>query len=151
MTLKTSLKKAVVALSVAFFAIVGVVSAAAAPYRPTASVTIAKIPVDRIHNVTAQFGGYNNTTALPNMGQIVQNSVGVYPDSIGVAAYVILFSIPIIMAWFVSGDIAVTAILGIFIFSYAFLYIPSAYQVVCIGGIAVSIAALIYSLYKRSY
>ena len=124
---------------------------AALPARPWASDTIAPIDTLRLTNITAEFGGNSSTTAGPNFGMMIFNSVALYSNYMGVSAYVVLFAIPFLMMWIVQADMTMAAFIGMLFSLYVFTRLPEQYILFSVGCFVISITALIWSLYRRGY
>lgn len=119
--------------------------------RPWATGTITPIPTFRLMNITNTFGGNQTTVEGPNFGMLIWNSVSVYSDSVGMIAYVIFFAIPFIMMWIVQSDMTLPAIIGMMFSLYVFARLPEQYILFAVGCFVICVAALLWSLYKRSY
>jgi hypothetical protein len=111
--------------------------------------TITPIPTLRLNNITEQFGGSNVTNAGPNFGGLIFSAISTYSDAIGQVAFVILFAIPFIMMWIVNADMTLPAIVGIVFSAYVFVRIPSQYIFFAVGAFAISVVALLWSLYRK--
>jgi hypothetical protein len=116
----------------------------------TAADQIANISVGRFDNITAQWGGYSNTTTgAPDWGRILWETVSVYPDFMGIVAWFILFSIPFIMMWLAHADMTPAAILGLFFGLYIFIFIPEIWQNQAIFMMVIGICGILYSMYQK--
>ena len=116
----------------------------------TVANKISNISVDRFTNITDAWGGYSNSTTLPpDWGTMLWHIANVYPDSVGVIAWFILFSIPFIMMWISHSDMTAGAIVGIFFGLYIFAYIGNQYMYYAIAMVGVALAALIWSMWRR--
>lgn len=136
---------------IGFLTTVGSVLAGTLPYRPNTTTTIANISNPRLPIVENLWGGYNNVTTSPNWGMLVYNSILVYQDAIGQIVWVIFFAIPFIMMWIVQADMTMAAIVGMMFSLYVFAKMPSEYVIFAVGAMCISIAALLWSLYKRAF
>ena len=101
--------------------------------------------------ITDLWGGYNTTTESPNWGMLIYNAGMVYQDAIGQIAWVVLFSLPFLMMWIVQADMTLPSLVGMLFSLYVFLKLPAQYIMLSVGMFAISIAALVWSLYRRAY
>ena len=124
---------------------------AALPVRPTSTTTIAPMNTTRLNNILNTMGNQNSTTTGPDFGIMIWNGMMVYQDAIGQIVWVIFFSIPFIMMWIVNADTTLPGIVGIMFSLYIFLKLPSQYMLFGIGAIIISIVAVIYGLYHRTW
>jgi hypothetical protein len=138
---------AVLGLLIAVFPTLGLALA----NRTWASVPITTIPIPRWDNISDTWGGSNVTDAGPNFGILLQQSVFVYSDAMGQIVFVIFFAIPFLMMWIVQADMTMPAIVGMFFSLYVFAKLPSQYILFGVGCFVICIAALLWSLYKRTY
>jgi hypothetical protein len=141
----------IILAAIGFFSTVSSVLAGTLPYRPNTTTTIANISNPRLPVVEGLWGGYTNTTASPNWGLLIYNSILVYQDAIGQIVWVIFFAIPFIMMWIAGADMTMAAIVGMLFSLYVFAKMPEQYIIFAIGAMCVCIAALLWSLYKRAY
>jgi hypothetical protein len=121
------------------------------PNRSWATGTITTIPTQRIDVVLGYLGNETVRTEGPNFGMIIWNLLAVYADSIGMIAYVIMFAIPFIMMWIVNSDMTLPSIVGMIFSIYCFARMPQQYILFSTGCFVICIAALMWSLYRRSY
>jgi hypothetical protein len=121
------------------------------PYRPNTTTTIANITNPRLDIVNSLWGGYTNVTSSPNWGMLIYNSIMVYQDAMGQIVWVIIFAIPFIMMWIAQSDMTMAALVGMLFSLYVFAKLPEQYIVFAVGAFCISIAALIWALYKRLY
>ena len=111
---------------------------------------ISNISILRYTNITDAMGlEANNTVNSPNWGLTLFHLLNVYPDYLGQIAYVIIFSIPFVMMWIAHADMTGPAIVGFFLGIYVFAFVGSQYQFAGIGFLAISTAALIWSLWQK--
>jgi hypothetical protein len=137
--------------TIGFFTMIGSVMAGVLPYRPNATVTLANISEPRLVIVNNLWGGFTNTTSSPNWGLLIYNGIMVYQDSLGQIVWVIIFAIPFIMMFIAQADMTMAAIVGMIFSLYIFAKLPAPYITFVVGCFCVSIAALLWSLYKRAY
>lgn len=119
--------------------------------RPWATGTITPIPTYRLANITELIGGNTSKVDGPNFGLLIMNSVAMYSDYVGMIVYVIFFAMPFIMMWIVQADMTMPAIIGMLFSLYVFARLPEQYILFAVGCFIICVAALVWSLYKRSY
>ena len=116
----------------------------------TSTDFITNISILRYTNITNVLGlDSNGTINGPNWGLAIFHTINVYPDYLGEIAYVIIFSIPFVMMWIAHADMTAPSIVGIFLGVYIFAFIGSQYQMAGILFIAISIAALVWSVWQK--
>lgn len=126
--------------------------ALAFPNRTWATTTITPIPTLRWQNISNTWGGNDTSnTAGPNFGMLIYNSIMVYADAMGQIVFVIFFAIPFLMMWIVQADMTMPAVVGMFFSLYVFTKLPEQYILFGVGCFAISVVALLWSLYKRGY
>ena len=119
--------------------------------RNWATGTITPIGTQRLQNITNFIGGNQTTDTAPNFGMIIYNAVAGYADSMGLIAYVILFAVPFIMMVIVGADMTLPAIVGMVFSIYVFARLPAQYIMIAVGFFVISVASLLWSLYRRAY
>ena len=137
--------------AVAMLSQIAYVMAGTLPFRPNTTTTLTPVPTSRLQIITDLWGGYNTTTESPNWGMLIYNAGMVYQDAIGQIAWVILFALPFLMMWIVQADMTLPSLVGMLFSLYVFLKLPTQYIMLSVGMFAISIAALIWSLYRRAY
>lgn len=125
--------------------------ALALPNRTWATAPITTLPTLRWQNISNTWGGNNTTDAGPNFGMLLYNSALTYSDYVGQIVFVIFFAIPFLMMWIVQSDMTLPAIVGMLFSLYIFTKLPEQYILFSVGCFGIAVAALLYSLYKRSY
>jgi hypothetical protein len=116
----------------------------------TPADVIANLSSQRFANLTAEWGGFSNTTnTSPNWGRVMWEVVSVYPDAVGPIAWFVLFLIPFIMMWITHADLLPAALVGIFFGLYVFVYIGDQYYWLGLLMIGVAIAAVLLSVYQK--
>ena len=141
----------VVASILSTILLIGSALAANLTPRPWATGDITAIPTLRLMNITNSFGGNTTTTLGPNFGTMIFNSVAFYSDWMGMVVYVIFFAIPFLMMWIVQSDMTMPAIIGMMFSLYVFAKLPEQYILFAVGCFVICIAALLWSLYRRSF
>lgn len=133
--------------------VLSLIMAGTLPAREMANVSdmITTIPTPRVVQIFSNIGNESVRTAAPDWGALLLNLIGVYYDSIGIAAYVIIFAIPFVMMWIGNSDMTLPAIIGMLFSLYCFAFLPSQYILFALGCFVLCIAALAWSLYRRGY
>jgi hypothetical protein len=116
----------------------------------TAADVIPNISVGRYDNITADLGfNQSNVSVDPNWGSALWNTISVYPDVMGITAWVVLFSTPFVMLWIAQKDIVPAAILGIVAGVYIFAFIGSEYRFFGIAVIMLALASIVWSIWQK--
>lgn len=116
----------------------------------TAANVIQNISALRWDNLTAQWGGFSNTTTgAPNWGTVIWQVVSVYPDYVGPIAFLLLFGLPFIMMWIAHADMVPAAIVGFFFALYIFAYIGNQYAFAAIGCMMIAATSIIWSIWQK--
>jgi hypothetical protein len=111
---------------------------------------IPNISTIRFENITGAWGGWtDNQTGSPDWGLMLWNIVSVYPDAMGLVAFVILFSTPFIMMWLAHADMVPAAILGIFFGLYVFAFIPDNYSYIAIAMIMLAATVILLQVWQK--
>jgi hypothetical protein len=119
-------------------------------YRQVANETVAPIPIPRFADLVNQsFGGALPGNSTPaNWTNIIYNSVMIYPDMIGVLAFVLLSAMPFGMMWIAHGNMKMAGIIGLFTGLFLFRYLPAGFQAGAIMCIVISAVATVWGLMK---
>jgi hypothetical protein len=116
-----------------------------------AHVTLAQIPDPRFNETSLMWGGNTSFNGVPNVGMIIYNSIMVYIDLTGPTGWVLIFAVPFVMAALAGADMIYISIPGIILSLYVFLKLPSEYILFAVAAMVISIAGIVWSLYKRNY
>ena len=73
----------------------------------------------------------------------------VYTDYLGPIALLLVFLIPFLMMWLAHGNMKLLSILGVIVCGFVFIYLPANYQAAATICIVVSLATLVWSLFKQ--
>lgn len=117
--------------------------------REMASVPIETIPLPRWGNITNLIGGYNQTNSTPDWSPNVMGILSVYPDYLGPAALVMMFSIPFFMMWLSHGNMKLIGFIGLVVGVFVFAYLPPNYMLASIIFIIISSVAILWGLFKQ--
>lgn len=124
--------------------------------RPNTTTTLTPISTQRFEEFIDIFGGDEPVTALPvptpNWTGWITVSLGVYTDAfepVGWVAIIIIYAIPFVMLWLMQGNATLPLVLGAMMGVYIIPRLPTAYQPVAVGFIAISALAIFYSLFKE--
>ena len=130
------------------------VTSTAYPIRAAASVTVAPVDTAAYVALIDAMGGNvtptNETDATINFTGIVEGGMLPYTNAMGIFAWFILLVIPFTMLWIVQGKAWIPLVLGLMVASAALMmgYIPADYAMPVMAFIGLSVAAIVYSLYK---
>jgi len=93
----------------------------------------------------------NETDAAINFTGLVEGGMMPYTNSMGIFAWFILLAMPFTMLWIVQGKAWIPLVLGLMVAGTALMmgYIPAEYATPVMAFIGLSIAAIVYSLYKN--
>lgn len=86
---------------------------------------------------------------IPDIPAALGLALNVYEDSWGTIALVIIFSLPFIMAYIMSMNATLPAVMGLLTGGFILWRLPEQYQMLAIGFIALSVIAIVYSLLKE--
>lgn len=75
----------------------------------------------------------------------------IYPDAIGVMAYLIIALIPFAMMWISQGSARMAAISGLIVIGFVAFFLPANYMIAAYLCIITTTAATAYGLYKGSF
>jgi len=122
----------------------------ALPVREVAVETIQTIDISRFANIAnASWGGANNTSATtPDIGLTLFEIMGVYLDSVGVIAWVIIFGVPFIAMFLGHKDIVPAGAFGIFFGLYIVAFVPSQWSFFGWVFIALAATSVVWSLWR---
>jgi hypothetical protein len=122
----------------------------AARANATAANKIANISTIRFENISAAWGGWtDNQTGSPDWGRILWEVVSVYPDSVGMIAWVVLFSIPFLMMYLAHADMVPAAVVGIFFGLYAFAFLEPSWQFGSLAVIGIALTAILLQVWQK--
>jgi hypothetical protein len=72
----------------------------------------------------------------------------IYPDALGVMAYVIISLIPFAMMWISQGNARMAVIVGLIEIAFIANFLPESFIYAASGVIVVTIAATLIGLYR---
>jgi hypothetical protein len=116
-------------------------------------VTLDEAPYNALVAAFQPAGNSTNVTdtasIVPDVPGVLHLAAGVYQDTWGNIALVIIFAIPFLMAWIMGMNVTLPSVMGIITGGFVLWRLPEQYQLVAIGFIAMSAIAIIYSLLKE--
>ena len=116
----------------------------------TAANKIANISTLRFENISNAWGGWSsNQTGSPDWGRIIWEVVSVYPDSVGMIAWVVLFSIPFLMMYLAHADVVPAAVVGIFFGLYAFAFFEPSWVFGSLAIIAIMMTLILLQVWQK--
>lgn len=114
------------------------------------SHVIQNITTVRFENITGAWGGFSdNQTGAPDWGLMLWNIVSVFPDQVGIMAWLILFSTPFIMMWLAHADMVPAATIGIFFGLYMFAFMPDIVKFIGIGLFALCLTLVLMQIWQK--
>jgi hypothetical protein len=118
--------------------------------REMTNVTIAPIDIPRFMDIMNEsFGGMNQTNqTIPNFTGAIRNTLMVYPDSMGVLAYLIIALIPFSMMWISHGNTKMASVVGLLVIGFIGAFVGGVYMAAGVLFIGISVAATLWGLYK---
>lgn len=118
--------------------------------REVTNTTIAPVAIPRFMGIVNEsFGGYNQTNmTTPNFTGAITNTLMVYPDTMGVLAYLIIALIPFAMMWISHGNTKMASVVGLFVIGFVGAFIGGVYLVAGVIFIVLSVVTTIWGLYK---
>lgn len=112
--------------------------------------TVPTLNVDRLTNITNSWGGNaTNVSVVPDFGTLISTVVGIYPEHVGVLAWVVLFALPFIMMWITNSDMVPAGVIGIFFGAYIFGFVGSQFAYVGIVFIVIAISSIVWSMWQK--
>jgi hypothetical protein len=116
----------------------------------TAADMISNISATRFINITEEWGGYsNNTITGPDWGTAIFQIANVYPDFLGITAWLVIFLIPFAMMWIGHADVVPAATIAIFFGLYIVAYIGNQWFWAGVFMMVFGISTVLWSIYQR--
>jgi len=121
------------------------------PYRENASAAapIPTINTIRLTNFTNAYGGNQSINGTPEFDIMISQPIHVYPDLLGMSAWVILFSYPFLMIWVAHSDMRLAGVVGAIMGLYISLFIPSQYLLIGVACITIGIAVTAWGIMQK--
>lgn len=118
--------------------------------REVANTTIAPVPIPRfISIINETFGGNVSVNVTrPNWTAAIINTVMVYPDAMGVIAYVIMWLIPFGMMFISQGNARMAAIVGCITLGLAGMFIGPQYYLIATILIVLTLGGVVIGLFR---
>jgi hypothetical protein len=120
--------------------------------REVATVNVSPILIPRFMNiVNNSFGGAAPVTNFtrPNWTSSIFDTLMIYPDAIGVMAYLIITLIPFSMMWISNGNMKMAAVVGLLVGGFVMAFLPATYVTAAYICITISIVSGIWGLVKQ--
>jgi uncharacterized membrane protein len=89
------------------------------------------------------------TNSSPNWGQMIFQTINVYPDFLGQIGWMVLFGMPFIMMWIAHADMTAAAIVGFILGVYVVGFLGTQYMGLGIAFMAIAVAAEAWSLLQK--
>lgn len=119
--------------------------------REVANVTIAPIAIPRFPGIINEsFGGAAPVVNFtrPDITNATVNTLMIYPDAIGIMAYIIIALIPFAMMVISQGNTKMASIVGCIVMAFVGLYVGGVYLTVGWIIIALTVVVTIYGIFK---
>jgi len=118
--------------------------------REITNTTISPIVIPRFMQIVNEsFGGYNETNmTTPNFTGSITHTLMIYPDSMGIIAYLIIALIPFAMMWISQGNAKMASVIGLFVIGFIGAFIGGVYLVAGVIFIILSLVTTLWGLYR---
>jgi uncharacterized membrane protein len=120
--------------------------------REVANTTIAPVLIPRFPTIINNtFGGNVSVNVTrPNWTSAIINTVLVYPDAMGLVAYVILWLIPFAMMFISQGNARMAAVVGCLTIALAGFFIGGTYYIIGSALILLTLVGVVVGLFRPS-